>query len=463
MPYASESGKRTERAHPAGHVPTIHNDLVRERLSRYQSPQRTGSSPERRARVASLLHPAASLAGSDRNIQFLIAVDGSAHEQEIDANFPSTRTLFLQVAGVLVDLDRLRTKTPQGFADPAAQLDAQDSGVFAGFLPGSNLISVDGDDPVRAFRREVHTLMSETDVNGRYLLDILDGIRSLVRDDDAGDETKRLKCPGCRQGIDLADLAKDGAPCLNPSCDETLWLTDALRLHEAFAPYESNMSVATRTMLILEHLTLLAFGRFVLAETPAALGSVAFIADGPLALFGEPSRWRRPLIAAWHRLADVAVKKGLRPPLVIGIEKSGAFVEHARALGELLPAGCLMEMPVDYIAEYINFKNTNYGVGNYYGRKFAYCTIDARIVVFSVPPLGKQGALPYGPGGASALADYPMLGATCRLLDQIGTRLYDDAVIPLALAHKWASYPLRTAGSVLKVHAKEHFAAASPP
>lgn len=44
----------------------------------------------------------------------------------------------------------------------------------------------------------------------------------------------------------------------------------------------------------------------------------------------------------------------------------------------------------------------------------------------------------------------------CGLLDRIGTRLYDDAVIPVALAHGWTAYPLRTAGTVLKLHAIEH-------
>jgi hypothetical protein len=35
-------------------------------------------------------------------------------------------------------------------------------------------------------------------------------------------------------------------------------------------------------------------------------------------------------------------------------------------------------------------------------------------------------------------------------------RLYQDATIPVALAHKYAAYPLPTAGQVLKLHAEEH-------
>jgi hypothetical protein len=48
------------------------------------------------------------------------------------------------------------------------------------------------------------------------------------------------------------------------------------------------------------------------------------------------------------------------------------------------------------------------------------------------------------------------LRATCSVLDAIGTRLYDDATILITLAHKYAAYPLTTAGQVLKLHAEEH-------
>ena len=73
--------------------------------------------------------------------------------------------------------------------------------------------------------------------------------------------------------------------------------------------------------------------------------------------------------------------------------------------------------------------------------------------VITVPPLGALGAETHG---GFVLADYPTLRASCGVLDAIGTRLYDDATIPVTLAHKYAAYPLNTAGQVLKLHAEEH-------
>jgi hypothetical protein len=37
------------------------------------------------------------------------------------------------------------------------------------------------------------------------------------------------------------------------------------------------------------------------------------------------------------------------------------------------------------------------------------------------------------------------------LLDQIGTQLYDNALIPVALAHSFAAYPLTTSTQVLRL------------
>jgi hypothetical protein len=93
-----------------------------------------------------------------------------------------------------------------------------------------------------------------------------------------------------------------------------------------------------------------------------------------------------------------------------------------------------------------------HGRDTYYGRHFFYRAQGGQIYVVTVPPLGRVGAERHG---ELDLDDYPTLRATCSALDAIGTRLYDDATIPITLAHKYAAYPLTTAGQVLKPHAEE--------
>ncbi len=71
----------------------------------------------------------------------------------------------------------------------------------------------------------------------------------------------------------------------------------------------------------------------------------------------------------------------------------------------------------------------------------------------TVPPSAALGA---APTDEFSPADYPTLRATCDVLDRIGTRLYENATIPVALAHRWCAYPLAQATEVLKLHAEEH-------
>ncbi len=465
MAYAIADHKRFERAHPLGHVPTVQNELVRERLRRYRLPGRDTSDAAHQALVRSLLVPVEELPGSERDVRWLLAVDGSKHEEEIDARFPSTRILFTQIAGVLVDLHRLR-ETDYGFVDPATIADAQAGSVFATFLPSSNLPSLKDEEPRRTFRRELYTLMSEATVNEINLLDVLvalEGSRGTAGDGEREQSaTKSVKCPVCGKGYDPKLIARDGSSCPNAACGETLWPTDALRIHEAFDPWGPNGAVGTRVMMVLEHLTLACLARSIQKKSPSALDDLAFIADGPLALFGEPARLGRTILTFWQTLSSKVIEQRGQPPLVLGVEKTGEFVEHARDLGELLEPGHLMLLPVDYIQSYISSKNSNYGEGTYFGRKFIYRTTDERIIVFSVPPLASRGVMPYG-SRPLRLADYPTLGPACRLLDHIGTRLHEDAIVPVALAHRWAAYPLRTAGTVLRLHAEEHLAGKGVP
>jgi hypothetical protein len=460
MPYGGADGKRFERAHPLGHVPTIQNEMVQERLQRYRLPGRDTSDGAHEELVRSLLTPVDRLPGAEREVRWLVTVDGSEHEELIDTRFPSTRMLFTQIAGVLIDLHKLR-ETDYGFVDPAVIADAQRGSVFAAFLPSSNLSSLDEDDPQRAFRRELYTVMSEAAVDDINLLDVLVALEQLRVVPDEGKSgasgAKSVKCPACGQSYDPKLIARDGSPCPNAQCDETLWPTDALRIHEAFNPWGPNGVVGTRVMMVLEHLALACLARSIQKKSPSALDDLAFVADGPLALFGEPARMRRTILTFWQMLSSKVIEQRGQPPLVLGVEKTGEFVEHARDLGELLEPGHLMSLPLDYIESYISFKNSKYGEGTYYGRKFIYRTTDERTIVFSIPPLGGMSVLPYGSGSLD-LADYPTLGPTCRLLDRIGTRLHDDALIPVALAHRWAAYPLRTAGTVLRLHAEEHLA-----
>jgi hypothetical protein len=61
------------------------------------------------------------------------------------------------------------------------------------------------------------------------------------------------------------------------------------------------------------------------------------------------------------------------------------------------------------------------------------------------------------------LQRYPQLSTVVSLLDRVGTLLYKDAVIPVALAHNFASLPLGTGSQVLTYLAQDALGTARTP
>jgi hypothetical protein len=188
---------------------------------------------------------------------------------------------------------------------------------------------------------------------------------------------------------------------------------------------------------------------------PATLPHVAFITDGPLAFFGTTAKLKSQMVSFWEKLTADLAAKGLRPPLVAGIEKSGLFVDHAHAVAEAVPEGSVVTLDEQYIRQRVKRKagTKPYGSDDFYGRRFFYRTTSGNMLVVTVPRAAGQ---PYGDSpGCDDLSQYPTLKPTLRLLDRIETRLYPDAVIPVALAHSAAALPLGTGSDVLRILAQD--------
>jgi len=137
-------------------------------------------------------------------------------------------------------------------------------------------------------------------------------------------------------------------------------------------------------------------------------------------------------------------------PVVVGIEKTGYAADHLHALRDRIPDGTLMRLPDSYLRDRV--KTTSWEE-TYYGRKFFYVSSVGQELVITVPPLTSG----WSPSPSDAQTDrsdpvhYATLKRTLALLDEIGTQLYDNALMPVALAHSFAAYPLTTSTQVLRL------------
>ena len=115
-------------------------------------------------------------------------------------------------------------------------------------------------------------------------------------------------------------------------------------------------------------------------------------------------------------------------------EQSGAFVDHAAAIEYHILPGSVMIPNNDYIYRYIVPGAPTagiYGDKDYYGNKIFYKSSANDMYVLTIP----TGAYPAAPQPS----DFPNLNIILHLVSQLRCHMYDNALIPIALANKLVS------------------------
>lgn len=447
MPYTARSG-RMERARSTGHVPIVENELVKERLRSFRVFAR--EVPE--GVSAELLVDPAALGSVESSAAWVMSFDGSPQEVAAREEYPSTRIGYVQVAGVLVHLSELLGQESAHLVDPAVIRAATQEALHSMVLPGSNVCRHDMPTVRDSWRAEVFEIFRDYTVEDIPLLDVFMLLVGFSDKTTSGGDVILARCSAddaCR-GRDIP-VPKAGTAC--PTCGGPLFPTDALRIHEEVSEEHGNATALGRLMTVLEHITLVAYLHFLNQRQPRVLGSVGFILDGPLALFG-PQAWLHTPIREFLGDLEAGLRRNnLGCPVVVGIEKGGQFADHASAIEGRIPRQRLMCLPDDYIYRHIlTFRvapGAAFGRDTYYGQKFFYKTAQGQMLTMTVPKVADDVAGPHEPG------HYPLLPGTLALLDRLGTSLYEHALIPVALAHSFASIPLRTGSKVLTLLSRE--------
>ena len=251
---------------------------------------------------------------------------------------------------------------------------------------------------------------------------------------------------------------KQGLGTCNCRLGEVIYETDSLRTHERFEEYGSSAQAFTAVQQAIEHLTLVNILRYF--ERTKSLGvfrDTAFIMDGPLAIFGMPAWLKDYIEPEIARLHDKSQKRGDPGILLLGIEKSGQFLDHLKELDwmenegprQRLPNGAALVPDIDYIHEHIVLRPLNakpYGKDTYYGRKVLYKNRSGQHSVIMTPIVNASGRDPHCVDETA----FPRLGEALDIMDELSTHLYQDGFAPLVRAHAHAAIPLRTGARILE-------------
>jgi hypothetical protein len=184
------------------------------------------------------------------------------------------------------------------------------------------------------------------------------------------------------------------------------------------------------------------------------IAKIAFILDGPLAMFGHPA-WLSPIIKGELKRLNAVVRSQTGSDLlIIGIEKTGAFVTHFEEVdrtktGEpFFPNGTYALLTDQYIKERIVFSSSDkaYGQDTYFGRKFFYKAKSGARIVGTIPMLDDS----QEDTSVDDIARFPSFSSVCAILDKLVSSRFPNSVGPVITAHSHAAIPLVLGTKVLE-------------
>lgn len=434
MAYASlRNRKPMEMASKISHGEIINNPGVQSYLRRCSIP----TPPEQKVLDPLLVsQPVATR----RLIKVIIAIDGGFRETFVRDEFPSVSITFFTFGPLLFRLSDLEYLDQQRFIAPEDLARLKKIQRHSLVLPTRN-ISLKGLSLRRSVRQTLQDFLLQRTAGDPSLMEAL---RWMLFREWESPVTKRWRitnCPneGCEEkSIELTAASPDEGQC--PKCGNPIYIVDALRLHERVDQEQGAGAIVSYVMTTLEQIALAHIIMSVWHMKPELIGEILFVKDGPLAFFGQTA----PLSAPFRELAkflsnqpDPETKNGSNRALlnVVGLEKSGAFVDHAIQIESQIPAATLLPLSNDYIYKYIIPGDPSspdpYGGNTYWGAKLIFKAIDGNVYVATVP----TGDFQLSP----KVTDYLNLPDILGVLGLLRCSMYDNALVPIALANKLVS------------------------
>ncbi|MFH9547700.1 hypothetical protein [Streptomyces sp. NPDC017435] len=399
------------------------------------------------------IHPRSSAESGGDRLQSAIAVDGSLMVVPVRDGLPSVRYGYAQSAAIWLDISAMEHQKKQRFVDPVALGQAVNSALVSYDLPVAGAYVRQGVSIADSWRETIDSIFraKKIEVNrmNQSLLSLLFLLHGIPA---APAKTVPVNCPASRCTQKEIPVPQRGASC--PACSTHLYPTDVLRIHEEVVEDGSNESALGRLMQVVELLVVTGLATLLWEQSRSALfGSTMFIMDGPMAVYGPPAKLRSRALKFFQSMASTTPGSA---PYICGIEKTGTVVDYATTLArhDVLKPGDLLVVDADVIAAITNTENpAAYGAETYWGRKFAYRSVDGRTVVLTVlPPEGN----PYDDHGGQPLPSaYPSLPAILDVVDRTGSSMYRNGIIPVSLAHSKAAYPIGVGTDVLRLAARE--------
>lgn len=382
-------------------------------------------------------------------IKNVVAIDGGRTEVPVKREFPSSLLTFFQFGALyfsMADLDNLYVKE---FIEPSEISKLKEIQRLKFILPTKN-IRISGVDTLKnSVRKSIYDFFMQSPQGDNKFIQsykwlIFEDFHTPIK------QWNLASCPTCGERdvkLRSEDMSKEYTfKCAK--CKEIIYLTDTFRLHEIIDNEIGAGGIIGYLGNVLEQMVLIHLIWVVLQIKPSLLNEILFIKDGQLAFFGQTANIHEPM----RSLVSYLMEK--HSIYLAGLEKSGAFVEHADEVSDKMSPGTAIILNNDYIYRYIipGRPDTTdaYGSTTYYGRKVIYKADDDRIYVVTLPAKN----IAANPN----VEDFPNLDVILQNIKKLKCDMYDSSLIPVSLANKLVSLANHPSSIILEKFARKSIA-----
>ena len=366
--------------------------------------------------------------GTPKNIKHIFAIDGSYKDISINLKFPSISLAYFNIGVLSFDMLDYDALTTSNFINPALLKKIKDVSKVCFTIPTNNIIK----KGVNSFKDSVRVRINEVFDNPNYTAlkkYSLNSILEWVIYEEWNDNKQPLiiNCPN-DECVNKIVFNQGEYVKMCPECGKEVYLSDYLKLYDLITEPSGASGIISFLCNAVEQLYVAEIIRYMIEHSPASLSEIVIIKDGPLAFFSKTFR----LCAHFRNLFSFLSNTEM-PVYLVGIEKTGPFVEHANFIKDKLKKGQFYIFNEQYIKKYVQPVESDsiYGSNTYYGKKVMFKTEAGDVLIAVIPVKFYEEEI--GPD--------KLIGAEVCLqtLSKLRCNMYDNSIVPIAIINKLVS------------------------